>query len=320
MNARTDNLPPVQGPVPQGLRRWSAFYLLTLGFVVGSAAHTRGGPVPDDAIELHLPAADPGTVALEEAPPTVTDALRQLVLHALPASFENSRQWGSQRQRWDGLRMSLDNGQLHTKRRWKSVNHGTWKKYRAELVDPDQFLALRLEQLRPAGPGAVAVSAVVGARLNLWARLQEWNRGVRLLSISAEGVADVELQIALTLHTSLDPSRFPPDVVFRPRVESAQVTLHQFRLERISHAHGPLVRELGDSLEKLVRERLETENERLAERINRQLDKKQGDIKVSLRDAARYPWLALKKSAQDRPPDAGGQRGGAPPASPGELP
>ncbi len=222
-----------------------------------------------------------------------------LVLELLPDKFEQDKHWGKTHDRWDGLHVHMDGLKISTKRRWKSVNHGTWKKYQVSPVDPDKHLIVRVEKLREVKPGTVGLDLHLGARLNLLARLQEWNNGVRLLSITTEAVADVELQVGLEVHTALDAAKFPPDVIIQPVANEAEVRLGSFRLTRVSKAKGPLVHELGEALEGLLRKRLREENKDLAEKINRQINKRQEDLRLSLQDFVKHKWLGIQPKAAE---------------------
>ena len=122
------------------------------------------------------------------------------------------------------------------------------------------------------------------AKLDVYGRLQEWKRGVRLFSISADAVADVELNLDCRLTTKLDTSKLPPDILMQPKVLDAKAKLVQLELERLSKANGPLVHEFGDGLEKILRKKLVEKNEKLTAKINRQIKKNEDDMRISLRD------------------------------------
>lgn len=224
-----------------------------------------------------------------------------LVRNLLPEEYVDDRKWGGTRKRWDGLKVRREGLEIHTKRRWKEVNHGTWKKYRVSLVDPDEYLQLQIVDVQRLGAGKCRWDLHLESRLDLYGRIQEWNNGIRLASLSAEARADVKMDVVVEVTTSLDPTRFPPDVIIRPQVVAAKVRLADLKLRRISKAHGPIVHELGDALEKVARRQLAEKNEKLVAKVNRQIAKHEDDLRLSLSDMVKHKWLGIrpKDSAAD---------------------
>jgi len=234
-------------------------------------------------LELELPADFSKPVDLEKAPKVAKTFLTSLALDMLPNEYEDNRKWGGQKKRWDGLKVRVDGLQVRTKRRWKSVNHGTWKKYRLQLVDPDKYLSIKITDLESSGSGKFSFDLALQARLDVHGRLQEWNNGVRLLSVSTDAVADVDLIIRFDVTTSLDVSQFPPGVRIDPVADQAELRLSRLRVKRIGKADGPVVDELGDALKKFVRRKLEKDNAKLVAKINKQIAKNEDKLHLSIR-------------------------------------
>jgi hypothetical protein len=65
-------------------------------------------------------------------------------------------------------------------------------------------------------------------------------------------------------------------------------------VERISQIQGPMAEALGESLERLIEQKIAESNERLAEKINRAIAKKSDGFRFSFQE-----WL--KQSATKRP-------------------
>ena len=185
--------------------------------------------------------------------------------------------------RWEG-------NQLQTNRRWKTVNHGTWKKYEIRLIDPYQRFQVQVEDPRALDDGRVGFEAQVDAAVEVFGRLAQWERGVQLFSLSAEATAVVRLRVSCRVAMKLDPSRFPPDVRFEPEITSADLQLIQFRLHRISQASGPLVRELGSAVRDFVESKIADRRHQLVRRINRQIEKQQDDLRLSIHDLLATKW------------------------------
>jgi hypothetical protein len=233
----------------------------------------------------------------DQSSPGGLDQLARVILLAnLPRNYENSKNWGLTKPRWDGLHVHLDGGRITTKRRWKEVNHGTWTQYRAWLVDPEQQLHLQSNNLRTTDDQRVAVDLLVSARVGASGRLSEWNRGLQLYSFRADAEASLQLKLSCELATRLDATRIPPDVILEPRVVDASLDLHNFQLQRISRADGPLVHKLGDMLRDDIEREVNSRRQKLVEKLNRALDKQSGNLRLSIHDLARNGWDQLVRT------------------------
>lgn len=226
-------------------------------------------------------------VAVGQAPVDVQPLLMELILDNLPHDFDHTKNWGKTKQVFSGIDMRFAGLELRTHRRWKTVNQGTWSKYKASLVDPHKNLRIELSHLVETEPGKVAFLMSTKAKLDLYGRLQEWQRGVRLYSVSADAIADIQLKLRCTMSTKLDITKLPPDIQLQPTVTDAEVKLVQFKLQRLSKSGGPIVRELGDGVEKILRRELAQKNERIVDKINRQIKKHEDDLRLSLGDAVK---------------------------------
>ena len=219
------------------------------------------------------------------------DALiRSLVLATLPREYENTKHWGQTKPRWDGLHVSLDGLRIKTKRKWQEVNHGTWTRYKATLVDPERQLQIHSGNMRQTEDQRVAFDLTVDAQLALSGRLSEWQLGVQLYSFSAE--ADATVRLTLTCETKLvfDTARFPPDVLLVPRVTNAELDLREFHLHRISEADGPLVRKLSHGLQDVLQDEINDRRQQLVDKINRTISKHSGKLRLSLHDLPLTGW------------------------------
>jgi len=152
-----------------------------------------------------------------------------------------------------------------------------------------------MENLEQLEDGQVRFDLRMAARMRLYGRLQEWYRGIRLFSISADAWSDVELALKCELSTSLDSTKLPPDVLIRPNITSAELKLVQFKLQRLSKADGPIVREFGDGLEDILRKNLRDKNERLVGKLNRQIEKHQDDLRLSVSDWMKQTFTKSKE-------------------------
>lgn len=211
------------------------------------------------------------------------DLIRGLVLKNAPRDYEDARRWGGTKEIWAGWKVSQDGILLTTKRRTRQVNHGTWERYRAWLIDPEKELSVQLESLR-AEPGADATfDLLVASRIGAFARWAEWQRGIQLYSISADAEARLQLRMRCQLSLDLDPVSFPPELTLRPRVTDAKVELADFRVIRLSKLDGPLVKEIGAGLRGALQREIDRRSPQLVARINAVIDRHRDDMRLSLR-------------------------------------
>jgi len=230
------------------------------------------------------------------APAGAQRLLRTLVLEHIPPEYENTKRWGGTKRVWDGLHVSLDGLRLKTKRRWKEANHGTWKRYRAWLIDPEQEFQIEVQNMAAGADGKTTLDVVIDARLGVWGRLSEYALDVQLLSISAEAEAKVRMTVSCEVSLRLDVAKFPPDVILEPHVVGARLHLIDFDLVRISDANGPLVREFGEELHDVLQDEITHRQAKLVDKINRQLDKHEDDLRLSLSDLAASGLKQLRPS------------------------
>lgn len=265
---------------------WSATLLLVLAPAPSALCQTVPAAEPAVTTGSRPATASPTANSAATTPPAAHRLIRNLVLQHVPPTYENTKKWGGTKRVWDGLHVSLDGLRLKTKRRWKDAKHGTWKHYRAWLIDPDEEFAIRIEKMVSTPAGKTAFDVVIDARLGAWGRLSEYARDVQLLSLSAEADARVRMRASCEMSLRLDATRFPPDVILEPEVVSAELTLLEFELVRISDLDGPLVREFGEELHDVLQEEIADRQTRLVDKLNRQLKKHEDDLRLSVADLA----------------------------------
>jgi hypothetical protein len=277
------------------------FLFCILG-VVGWASADEAGDEPAAPLmqmfDLQPSQTEVESFDVEQAPAGTKTLLKSLIVEILPEEFEETKKWGRTKKVWDGLHMKMDGLELKTKRRWKEANHGTWKMHRVSLVDPDQYLRAQVSDIQKPSLGKLSFDLMLAAKLDVYGRMQEWQRGVRLFSISGDATADVEIRTHFLVETKLDMTTIPPGLIIKPTAETAEIRLLDFDLHRVSKASGPVVRELGAGLEKMLRRELADENKKIVDRINRQLGKKEDDLKLSVQDLIKKKWLGLDEDRE----------------------
>ena len=242
--------------------------------------------LPGPALAQQAPTAD---VITESEAGSLDQLVRWLLLEHAPHNYERIKPGGTKRV-WDGLHISTNGLRITTKRRWKEAKHGTWRRYRAWLIDPEREFDAQLENLRKTEQGQIAFDLVITARLGAFGRLSEWRRDVQLISIGVDAEARVKMRISCETSASLDYTNLPPDVVFEPVVTNADLQLEDFRVHRISDFDGPLVKGLGGALREVLEEEIQKRRAEMVAKINGEIADHGDDLRLSLHDLADSGW------------------------------
>jgi len=230
------------------------------------------------ASDLEHSAVTPTQSELQE----LSQWIRWLALMNLPPNIEDNRKWGRRKEVFDGVDMKMDGWRLDTKRKWKTVNHGTWSRYYIEFIDPANQLqvdVLKL-QIHPTGK-RFSTSIQIVAPMKLFARVSQFQRDVQWFSISTKADAVVAMRVDCDVEIRINPLVLPPEVEFRPSVTDASIELRQFDVSEISQIHGDVAEWLGDGLHRVLNRRLANYREKLVDKMNASIAKQQSKLKLS---------------------------------------
>lgn len=271
-------------------RAWLAIW--ALAWLVHGSAEAQTWP--DTPLGTPVPRVLSGqdtaaSSANDLASPQMIAWLKQLIRDNLPETYEDDRKWNQQKEVWDGVDFSNDGLKIKTKRKHKLVNHGTWTRYRLEMVDPEKYLDVQFHKLELADDGKIHFDVSIEMLLDVFGRMSQWVRDVQIISLSANADAVCKLSVSGTIEFQLNPLRLPPDVRIKPHVDAARVDISYFRVRRISQLGGPLAVQLGNGLRRTLEQKLEDSNQRLPEKMNRQLEKHSDRMLFSMQD-----WLTSK--------------------------
>ena len=111
--------------------------------------------------------------------------------------------------------------------------------------------------------------------------------------MSAEADADVQLKLWCEIGMRLNFRKFPPDVWLVPEVTRGDLNLTGFQLRRVSKFDDPVIRQLSDSVHKLLRAKIEERRDRLPEKINRQIARNEDKLRLSITDFTIQKWRSL---------------------------
>ncbi len=207
---------------------------------------------------------------------------RGMLLLLIPEEYVDEDDWGSQRRVQSGLKVKLDGVKLHTSRRWKQVNHGLWKRTELRLHQPEEKFQLRIEFLPQENEDLSRYRLHATARIRIHGRQQRWANGVKLYSASGDATADVTLRSDITLQRSFVDSEGTKRLRILPQVDSLVFVVNGFRLQRVGHAKGAIVREFGRSLRSVINRLISHRNPRMVRKINQRIQKKPERFEIPL--------------------------------------
>ncbi|WP_164100806.1 hypothetical protein [Candidatus Laterigemmans baculatus] len=280
--------------MPQGVRlavggvllAWAA--ALAVGATPGAGVWAAEPPVT----ETPLPPQTGSALELtsEEATSSV-QSLAAWAVTQLPRVYEGDKDWGETKKVWAGVKVRFDGLKLKTNRRFRELRHGRWARYQLSLPAAEQggpAVEIVIDRVHQSPDGRWQIEATITAPMAFVARVERWNLGVQWYSVSVEGDLRVRLRSTTTVGFYADYSEVPPALTVDPRVEMAELAIERFEVDRISKIGGDVAEELGDFLEDVFRDRLvEKENQRLATKLNKAIDKKRARLRWSLVD-----WFA----------------------------
>ena len=234
------------------------------------------------------------------AAPAKTDSdldrlITKLVLESIPHTFTDTKKWGQQAERFDGFKRERNGLKLRVSKRKKMVNHGEWKKYSVSLRDTEEKFAIAVKDMRELPNNSVGFNVEFLADLNVSGRQSKWVKGVQLYSLSANGHAQVRLRLAVELDIKTDRKTFPPDLLFMPKVTSADVHLDEFRIDRVGKAGGEFAQQLSRHVRPLLDEKIEKKEQGLVDKINKKLAAKQDRLRVPISKAVDSKWGKLSE-------------------------
>jgi hypothetical protein len=243
-----------------------------------------------------IPAGHTRTVG-DFASPQLITWLTNLIRENLPPAYDDERKWGQQREVWDGIELRREGMKVETKRKKKLVNAGTWTKYHVEFVEPEKHLHIEFQRLESTPDGRIAFSLSVEGLLDVFGRLSQWARDVQLISVSVNADAVCKMTMSGTVQFQLNPLKLPPDVIIKPHVDAAVIELSYFRVRRVSQIGGDFAKILGEGARGVIDRKIEETNQKLVEKINRQIEKQQSKMFFSLQD-----WLQSKLPTPGKKP------------------
>jgi len=214
----------------------------------------------------------------------------EIVRDQLPEHYEKSTNWGHTVKAFGGWDVEREGVKIETRRKWIDVNDGTWTKYRVTPLNPDKNLEVRVEKIESLEGNKVKLELSATAKLRAVGRMSQWERGVQLVSLSAEADAVVRVRGTVEVALKLDPTKLPPDIYLEPTVTAANATIADFELRRVGKLNGPLIHSLSDETRDMLEAELKERRPKLVASLNKKLAKKQDKLKFSFSELLTSEW------------------------------
>lgn len=271
--------------VPQGLR-------LAVVVVALALCSSRAIPAAAESPTAIQPTSD--LVLTPQQAKFSVQSLASWAADQLPRVYEGDKNWGETKKLWAGVKVRRDGLKLKTNRRFREVRHGRWARYQLTLppiglvhADGRPAIEILVDDVHQLPDGRWQIVSSLAAPMGFDARVERWNLGLQWYSVSVRGDLRVRLKTTTTIGFNADYSEVPPALTIDPRVESAELALERFEVDRISKIGGDVAEEIGDFLKDVLRDRLvEKENQRLATKLNDAIEKQRDQLRWSLTD-----WL-----------------------------
>ncbi|MDB4766996.1 hypothetical protein OAG71_04845, partial [bacterium] len=152
-----------------------------------------------------------------------------------------------------------------------------------------------VKNMREAEDGKMAFDIHVSANLKIDGRQAKWVRGVQLFNVSVDGKSKVNLVATIELRTLMDVTKFPPDLVFRPEAKSVDITLSEFRIDRISKVGGEVAQQVTRIAQRSIEQRMEKEEAKAVTKLNKEFEDNADKLKLSLQEAMSTKWSEAAK-------------------------
>ncbi|MDB4393943.1 dihydroxy-acid dehydratase [Rhodopirellula sp.] len=185
--------------------------------------------------------------------------------------------------------------------------NGRWIKY--EVTLPDVPPAIRIAEVTPTihaftGQQSWSIASSVVSPAEFTARVQRWNLGVKLFSVTVSGRARIRLNSTLSVGFHANYGEIPPGLVITPNVQKAELVMEHFEVDRVSKIGGDVAEQWGELMEEILIERLvKRQNKKLVSKLNKSIDKERDDLRLSLSEWFE-PWTGGNQAANASTTDA----------------
>jgi hypothetical protein len=207
----------------------------------------------------------------EEKSPNAELARRihDAVVAKIPRPYEDLSEWGKTippppAVRFPRLRRTFVRVGDHFE-----LPHGTWKRTRVWIDDPDRDLRIEVPTLRLVGKNTTRLRVEATAALRGSRERQDWVNGVRLLRVTADADAVVRVVLDVDATLAFDPAKPLDGLKIGAKVTQVHLELKDFNLRRVGPVVFPEQGPLGEELKALIQQRLDELEPKVKDYANR---------------------------------------------------
>ena len=137
----------------------------------------------------------------------------------LPRTISGAKNWGDTKRVWAGVKMRIDGFKLRTNRRFRELEQGRWIKY--DIAFPEIPPAIKITEVSQISDESTeqqswVITSAIASPLEFTARVQRWNLGVKLFSMTVSGKARIRLNATLSVGFHANYGEIPPGLVIAP--------------------------------------------------------------------------------------------------------
>ena len=220
-----------------------------------------------------------------------------LVVKGAPKAFEEKSEWGKSTPYPEKLRLpNLPRTTIKVGDRVE-LAHGTWKRAKMWLDNPEKDLALRVTSLKQLEGSKVRIKLTANADLQSEGELQQWLNGLMLVALSARANAKVQADIECDVALSLDVKKFPPVMVIDPKITRCDLELKEFTLFKPAEARKPERAEaINGQLKNALQLMLKNGEPTIREEANKAIAQALREGKGNISAATLYKAMNAKKT------------------------
>ncbi len=197
---------------------------------------------------------DPTALLTPDSAPALAGNLRSVLLDMMPDPlYANDSHWGGQREVTERIKFHVHGFHVSTEAVKAMRNDGRWWKVKATGIRLPDTLVLELRDVQHPEAGKTTFTAFLAFDMRVAYDEQDWERGLRLFSGSAEARLRVSLTLKCEAALKLEPNGTPlPDAVFRLRATDAKLGFDHFHLEHINGVGGDLAKLIGEAAQAML--------------------------------------------------------------------
>lgn len=241
-------------------------FLLSLTILLALAASTTQAGEPPPAHERHL-----------------SELVESIVRASVPRAISNAKHWDKHEEVFAGVKVRGDGLKVRISKRKQRVRHGFWRRYDVTLIDPERTLKVRISDVEPQGGGHWTYTVTAEVRAKVVTRFEQWSLGVKLFNTSSEADATLRLRAGCSLQVGLEQDETAgPMIVFAPEVKRVDLALPNLDVKKVGELRGDLASDLGDGLEEVVEDLLQTQEDSVRKRANKEIARREEDLRIPL--------------------------------------